>query len=162
MIQCSSDPRTAARTVTHSWSSSFRAALAWEQYTTLPSRGCVGLNMSIMGCPVQNLHCWTMSSSWNSEQGNQVSAEPVFHEDLHSAHPFGGPHLSAADGQSPVEERPGHGLFAARRRHGAHVAVITVKLPRWRDQVTESEVWDHRPAACTDTSQERKIPADVC
>lgn len=58
------------------------------------------------------------------------------------------PHLAAADGQSPVEHRPGHGLFAARRRHGAHIAVIAVEIPRRRDEVAESEVWDHRAAAC--------------
>lgn len=71
------------------------------------------------------------------------------------------PHLSAADGQSPVEHRPGHGLFAARRRHGAHIAVITVEIPRRRDEVAESEVWDHRAAACTETSRGRKMPTEI-
>lgn len=72
-----------------------------------------------------------------------------------------GPHLSAADGQRPVEHRPGHGLFAARGRHGTHIAVITVKLPCRREEVAESEVWDHRAATCTETSQGRKMHADV-
>lgn len=71
------------------------------------------------------------------------------------------PHLSAADGQSPVEHRPGHSLFAARCRHGAHIAVITVEIPRRGDEVTESEVWDHRAAACTETSQGRKMPIEI-
>lgn len=67
------------------------------------------------------------------------------------------PHLSAADGQSPVEHRPGHGLFTTRRRHGAHIAVITVEIPRRRDEVAEAKVWDHRAAACTETREGTQI-----
>lgn len=56
--------------------------------------------------------------------GKRVSAEPSFQDHPRPAY------LPAADGQSPVEDRPGHGLFTARRRHGAHVAVVTAQLPR--------------------------------
>lgn len=79
-------PRSAETTPNHSWMPPVRAASAWERYTTLPSRGCVGLKMSIMGCPVQNRHCWTIASSWGNKRmnargslatikGNRVSAD---------------------------------------------------------------------------------------
>lgn len=60
-----------------------------------------------------------------------MRSERTLRDDSRSGRPrTRAPHLSAADGQSPVEHGPGHGLLAARRRHGAHVAVITVELPR--------------------------------
>lgn len=61
-------PRTVERTLGHKCIAPVRAALALDWYTTLPSRGCVGLKMSIIGCPVQNRHCWTIASSWSGER----------------------------------------------------------------------------------------------
>ena len=61
-------PNTTDRTPNHMWIALDRAALALDRYTTLPSRGCVGLKMSVMGWPVQNRHCFTMASSCRAEE----------------------------------------------------------------------------------------------
>lgn len=52
----------------HKWTTHVWAAFDLEQYTILPSRGCVGLKMSVIGCPVQNRHCRTIVSSWSGKK----------------------------------------------------------------------------------------------
>lgn len=58
-------------------------------------------------------------------------------------------HLSTTDGQSLVKHRPGDCLLTSWSRHRAHVAVVTAKVLCCRDNVTESNVWDHGDVALT-------------
>lgn len=66
-------PSIAETTLNHRGTAPVGAAFALERYTTLPSRGCVGLKMSIMGCPVQNRHCWTIASSWSGGKEKRIT-----------------------------------------------------------------------------------------
>lgn len=56
---------TTTKTANHESTFVVSAAPAVERYTILPSRGWVGLKMSVMGCPVQNRHCRIITSSWS-------------------------------------------------------------------------------------------------
>ena len=65
--------------------------------------------------------------------------------DLDFTHrPLGAPkgYLFAADGQGLVKHRPSYCLLTTGRRHGAHIAIVTMEvLCRW-DDVGQSEVSD--------------------
>lgn len=58
-------------------------------------------------------------------------------------------HLSTTDGQCPVKQSPCNCLLTSGRCHGAHIAVVTVKVLVSWDNVAKAKVWDHCAAALT-------------